>query len=146
MNETVEIIEEPERNCRTCGVRIASAKLSESVGVAEAKKQRTPICARCEHHPNMDMARAFGGGSLLEKLVGKIIDNWRPITDDDKSCTSCKHKRTIDALGMTEDALKITHAQCLFCQYSKNAKVIAESNRRKGIDMEFKRNWVHFEE
>jgi hypothetical protein len=145
-DEEVTIMEDPaqDRGCHNCGVRFGSAKRSQSVGKQQAINERTPICVRCTHHPNMALVQSIGGG-LVKRLVGEIVDNWRPLTDEDKSCVSCKVKRTIDARGMCSDSSKIVQAKCLFCKYSKNAALVMAANEKAGVQRPLEENWVSFE-
>lgn len=143
--EEVTIIEEmEERSCHTCGVRYASGKQSVIEGKEKAIRDRAVICTRCEHHPNMALVQSIGG-SLVTQLVGKIVDNWRPITDDDKSCQTCKTSRTVRALGNCKEARLIVENQCLLCKYSKNAAIIRAKNEQEGIGSELEDHWVNFE-
>ena len=149
MTEEVEIIEEPEpieRSCSNCGVRYASGKQSVIEGNAKAQADRMKICPRCEHHPNMAMVKAIpGGSSVAQAVFGKIVDNWRPITDEDKSCQTCKIQRTVNALGPCEEAALIVSKKCLHCRYSKNAAMIRAAHEQAGIQKEPEDNWQNFE-
>ena len=149
MTEDVKIMEEPEpieRSCGNCGVRYASGKQSVIEGNAKAQRDRIPICTRCEHHPNMAMVRAIPGGSAIAKAVfGETVDNWRPITADDKSCQTCKVQRTVNALGPCEEAALIVSKKCLLCKFSKNAEIIRQAHAKAGMQKELEDNWQNFE-
>lgn len=141
----VTIIEEmEERSCHTCGVRFASGKQSMIEGKEKAMRDRTAICIRCEHHPNMALVQRIGG-NLVTKLVGEIIDNWRPITDEDKCCQTCRISRTVNAMGNCKEARVIVENQCLFCKYSKNAAIIKAKNEQEGLGSELEDHWMNFE-
>ena len=156
MTEDVKILEEPEpveRSCSNCGVRYASGKQSVIEGNAKAQRDRMPICMPCDHNPNMGTARAFASAMLgklgkadeVDKLFGKGVDNWRPITDDDKSCQTCKVQRTVNALGPCEEAALIVSKKCLLCKFSKNADMIRQAHANAGIEKELEDNWQDFE-
>jgi len=147
--ENVRILEDeqPVRSCSTCGVRFASGKLSMTVGKDEAVRQRIPVCGLCEHNPNMSLVKRIPGGAGIAKqyLGGEITDNWRPITDEDKSCITCKTKRTVNALGKCHEAATIVQKKCLFCKYQKNADLVDEASKRAGVGSPMVDNWENFE-
>ena len=147
MNGEVEILEEPvEPSCSNCGVRYASGKQSAIEGNQKAQQDRIAICTRCEHHPNMAMVKAIPGGSAIAKAVfGEAVNNWRPITDGDKSCQTCQIRRTVNALRPCEESAQIVAKRCLHCKYSKNAALVMAAEKEAGIERELEDNWQNFE-
>ena len=144
--EEVEILgEQVDKSCRNCGVRFGSGKLAQTVGNGEAQRQRAPICVKCEYNPNMALVKSIGGG-LIEFIVGKIVDNWRPITDDDKCCPTCKIRRTVNAMGECEEARVIVKNNCLLCKFGKNAALIDATHKKFKIEKPLADNWQSFEE
>jgi len=146
--EDVTILEEhDDRSCRNCGVRFESGKLSEKIGKDEAIKARIPICGRCAHNPNMALVKSIPGseGIIKQFFGGEVVDNWRPITDGDKSCLTCKTKRTVNALGMCAEAKKIVEVNCLLCKFSKNAALIEAAHKNVGMDKPLEDHWISFE-
>ena len=135
----------PDQGCKNCGIRFGSAKYAESVGKDQAIAERGKICGACELNPNMALVKSMGGGSIVASFFGKVENRWRPITDDDKSCSTCLTKRTANALGPSEEALTLVTKNCLHCKFSKNAAVVAEAEAKAGIPSTTVDNWRSFE-
>lgn len=121
--EEVRILEDEqgERSCQTCGVRYGSGKRAVEVGNSQAVTERALVCNHCTHHKSMGIIEGLGLGGFVKAIYGDVVDNWRPITDDDKSCQTCKVHR------------EVCHG-CRFNQY----------NRAPGTESAEDR-WVNFE-
>lgn len=140
MTEEVTIVEdETDKSCDNCGVRFGSGKHAMEVGPTQAQNERIPICVRCKFHPNMGLVKSIGG-SLVESLVGEIVDNWRPVTDDDKSCSTCVVWHTVNAMRSTDKAHSLIAENCLDCrhgtfgQFSRPKKMISEVRTLAGLN------------
>lgn len=146
--EEYKIVEPPPgepQSCKNCGIRFGSAKYAETVGKDQAIAERGKVCGACELNPNMALVQKMGGGSIVTAFFGKIENRWRPITDDDKSCSTCLTKRTANALGPSQEAMTLVAKNCLHCKFSKNAAIVAEAEAKTGVASTTVDNWRSFE-
>ncbi|MDD5323592.1 MAG: hypothetical protein PHD43_23905 [Methylococcales bacterium] len=150
MEEEVSILEEEVvKECGTCGVRFGSGKRSTIVGKQQAQRERMILCVSCEYNPSRAILANIGMSTLADRVVGEAVDNWRPISDEDKSCQTCKTGRELIAIKDKYEFKRLMRERCASCRYSVGARIVGSTKtvvmERMGDKEPTEDHWENFE-